>query len=301
MWRGTTHATTVLVSVTNNSGLIGTAAEQLNKKEDSIMNISGKTVLVTGASSGMGEAISKAMAKAGGLLLLLARRENELRRVADEIKQAGGEARVYPVDLANSSSVLEVAQRITAEVGTPDIIVNNAGSGKWRFVEETSSEEAVQMMTLPYFAAFFVTRAFMSDMLKRNSGHIVNVSSVGSRFVWPGATAYLAARWAVRGFTEALRADLYSTGIGVTLYESGVVKSPYWEHNPGSQERVPKMGLLVPALTPEQVGAAIVRGVEGNKRLVVIPFMMQMTYWQHAVVPWLVQWLMTITGYRRPR
>ena len=79
-------------------------------------------------------------------------------------------------------------------------------------------------------------------MLRRNTGHIVNVSSVGSRFVWPGATAYIAARWAVRGFTEALRADMAGTKIGVTLFESGVVQSPYWEHNPGSRERVPKDG-----------------------------------------------------------
>jgi len=265
------------------------------------MKISGKTVLVTGASSGMGAGIAKAMAKAGGRVVLLARREDALRAVADEIARAGGEARVYPMDLANAAAVMEVARRITAEIGTPDIIINNAGAGQWRFVEETSPEEAVQMMAVPYFAAFYVTRAFMPDMLKRNSGHIVNISSVGSRFVWPGATAYLAARWAVRGFTEALRADLYRTGIRVTLYESGVVGSPYWEHNPGSLERVPKMGQLIPPLTPEQVGEAVVKGVEHNKRLIVIPFMMRLTYWQHAVVPWLVQWLMIVTGYRRPR
>jgi short-subunit dehydrogenase len=266
-----------------------------------IMKISGKTVLVTGASGGVGEAIGKAVAKAGGRVLLLARREDELRRVADEIVKAGGDALVYPVDLANASSVMEVTQRIKTEVGTPDIIINNAGSGKWRFMEETSPDEAVQMMALPYFAAFYVTRAFMPEMLQRNSGHIVNVSSVGSRFVWPGATAYLAARWALRGLTEALRADLYGTGINVSLYESGVIKSPYWEHNPGSLERVPKMGQLVPTLMPEQVGAAIVKAIEHNKRHVVIPFMMQLTFWQHAVVPWLVQWLMTITGYQRPK
>ena len=265
------------------------------------MKVSGKTVLVTGASSGMGAAIAKAMAKAGGRLVLLARREDALRSVADEITRAGGKAGVYPVDLANAQSVMDVARRITAEVGAPDIIVNNAGAGQWRFVDETSPEEAVQMMTVPYFATFFVTRAFLPDMLKRNSGHIVNVSSVGSRFVWPGATAYLAARWAVRGFTEALRADFHGTGLRVTLYESGVVQSPYWEHNAGSRERVPKMGTLIPPLTLEQVGEAVVNGVERNKRLIVIPFMMRLTYWQHAVLPWLVQWLMTITGYRRPR
>jgi len=263
------------------------------------MIIKGSLVLVTGASSGMGEAIAKAMAKVGGRLVLLARRKETLDKVAADISSAGGKARTYPVDLADADAVAAVASRIAQELGTPDIIVNNAGAGRWLFVDETSPAEAVEMMAVPYFAAFNVTHAFLPAMLKRNSGHIVNISSVGSRFVWPGATAYLAARWAVRGFTEALRADLDGTGIGVTLYESGVVKSPYWEHNPGSRERVPKMGNLVPELTPEQVGNAIVRGVERNKRLIVIPFLMKLTYWQHAVFPRVVQWLMTKTGYRR--
>jgi len=263
------------------------------------MIIKGSLVLVTGASSGMGAAIAKAMAKVGGRLVLLARRKETLDKVAADISSAGGKARTYPVDLADADAVAAVASRIAQELGTPDIIVNNAGAGRWLFVDETSPAEAVEMMAVPYFAAFNVTHAFLPAMLKRNSGHIVNISSVGSRFVWPGATAYLAARWAVRGFTEALRADLDGTGIGVTLYESGVVKSPYWEHNPGSRERVPKMGNLVPELTPEQVGNAIVRGVERNKRLIVIPFLMKLTYWQHAVFPRVVQWLMTKTGYRR--
>jgi uncharacterized protein len=159
----------------------------------------------------------------------------------------------------------------------------------------------VQMMAVPYFAAFYVTHAFLPAMLRRNSGHIVNVSSVGSRFVWPGATAYIAARWAIRGFTEALRSDLAGTNIKVTLYESGVVQSPYWEHNAGSQERVPGMGKLIPPLTPEAAARAIVRGIEREQKLVVVPFMMKLTYWQHAVFPGVVQWLMTRTGYRRAR
>src|SRR3989304_3427613 len=176
------------------------------------MNIKGKTVLVTGASSGMGAGIAKAMAKAGGKLVLLGRRLDALQSVANEIARASSEARIYVVDLADAKAVMNTAARIKTEVGVPDIIVNNAGSGKWRFIDETSPEEAVQMMAVPYFAAFYVTRAFLPDMLKRNSGHIVNISSVGSRFVWPGATAYLAARWAVGGFTAALRADLYGAG-----------------------------------------------------------------------------------------
>ena len=262
------------------------------------MQISGKTALVTGASSGMGAAIAKELAKQGAQVLLLARNEARLIQVETEIKAAGGQARFYTVDLGDADAVKTVGQRIQTEVGTPDILVNNAGSGCWKSLQDTTPEEAWQMMELPYFAAFNITRAFLPEMLKRNTGHIVNMSSVASRFVWPGATAYIAARWAVRGFTEALRADLYDTNIGVTLYESGVVNSPYWEHNPGSRERVPKVAKMIPNLTPEQVGLAIAKGIKGNKRLIVIPFMMKTIYLQHFFLPWVVQWLMTTTGYR---
>ena len=263
------------------------------------MKLQGKSVLITGASSGIGAALARAVAGAGGRPLLLARRETELRQVADSLGP-GTEARVYPVDLSDPKAVDDVAGRITAEVGTPDVLVNNAGAGRWKFVDETSPAEAIQMMAVPYFATFCITHAFLPAMIRRGSGHIVNVSSVASHFVWPGATAYTAARWAVRGFTEALRADLKGTGVGVTLFESGVVKTPYWEHNPGSRERVPKMGNLVPELTPEQAASAIIRGIEHNRHYVVIPFMMRMTILQHAVAPGVVQWLMTATGYRRP-
>lgn len=264
------------------------------------MNIQGKTILITGASSGIGAALAVAIARAGGRVLLLARRQTELQNVADSTPK-GSTARVYPVDLSDADAVATTAKQITVEVGTPDGIINNAGGGAWKFVDETSPEEVVEMMAVPYFAAFWVTRAFLPDMLTRGSGHIVNISSVASRFVWPGATAYIAARWAMRGFTEALRADLRDTGIGVTLYESGVVMTPYWEHNPGSRERVPRMATLVPSLTAEQVANAVVKGIERNQRTIVIPFMTKLICTLHALFPGIVQWLITATGYRRAR
>ena len=263
------------------------------------MEIKGKTVLVTGASSGMGAAIAKEMARAGaGELLLLARNEDELRKVAVEIASLGGKARIYLVDLANSDQVTAIAQRIEREAGVPDIVVNNAGGGQWKFLDDTSPKEIQDMMAVPYFAAAWLTSAFLPTMRTRNSGHIVNISSVGSRFVWPGATAYIAARWAIRGLTQALRADLHGYGVGVTLYESGQVETPYWAHNPASRERLPKIAHLIPVLKPEEVGKAVVAGVRANRRLIVIPFMMKLIYVQHALFPWLVQWLMTATGYR---
>lgn len=263
------------------------------------MNISGKTALVTGASSGIGAAIAKELAKRGARVILLARNEARLEQVALQIKAFGGKADYYVVDLADAELISDVAKRIEVEIGTPDILVNNAGRGQWKFIQDTSSDEAMHMMDVPYFAAFNLTRAFLPEMLKRNSGQIVNISSVSSRFVWPGATAYHAARWAVKGFTEALRADLYKTDIGVTLFESGVVESEYWQHNPGSRERVPKIAKMIPDLSPDQVAVAIAKGIEKNKRRIVIPFMMKTVCLQHFLFPGIVQWLMTVTGYHR--
>jgi short-subunit dehydrogenase len=266
------------------------------------MEINHKTVLVTGASGGIGAAIAKAMASAGAAeVLLLARNEGALKRVADEIAAKGCNARVYPVDLSDPGQISTVVKRIMEDVGVPDILINNAGSGQWKFLEDTTTEEIRDMMALPYFAAAWLTQAFLPAMRRRGTGHIVNISSTASRVVWPGATAYTAARWAVRGLTEALRADLHGSGIRVTLYESGPVESDYWRHNPGSRERVPKIGKMIRALKPEEVGTAVVNGVRCNARLVVVPFAMKLIYVQISLFPRLVQWLMTSTGYRCPR
>jgi short-subunit dehydrogenase len=264
------------------------------------MKIESKTVLVTGASSGIGAAIAKAMSRAGAEhVLLLARSEPGLGKVAGEIEAAGGRASVYPVDLSDPAAVQAAAQRIADEVGVPDILINNAGSGRWRFLSESGAEEIAESMAVPYFAAAWLTRAFLPAMLERGSGHILNISSVASRLAWPGATAYIAACRAMRGFSDALRADLYGTPIGVTHFESGPVDSPYWRNNPGSRERVPGTArLLVPVLTEAQVARAVVAGVTRNRPFIVVPTTLKLVYLLHLLFPWLVQWLMTRTGYR---
>ncbi len=226
------------------------------------MQIQGKTVLVTGASSGIGEATARAMARQGGRVLLLARRQAELDRIAAEIAAAGGEARGYAVDLTDLEAIARVAEAIKGEVGVPDIIVNNAGAGRFLFVEETTPAEAVQMMAVPYFAAFAVTHAFLPEMLARNSGHIVNVTSPVAHVQWQGAAGYSVARWAMRGFAEVLRAEVFGTGLRVTLVTPGTVRSPYFEANPGSGERIPGIARIFGVLTPEQVADATRRARE---------------------------------------
>jgi NADP-dependent 3-hydroxy acid dehydrogenase YdfG len=235
------------------------------------MTLDGKIMVVTGASSGIGTATARAAGRERARLVLLARNQAKLEEVADEIRRSGGIAHPYAVDLTVAEAVAEVARKITAEVGTPDIIFNNAGVGKWLPVAETDPDEAVKMMASPYFAAFFVTRAFLPDMLKRNSGYIVNMTSAASRLVWPGATAYIAARWAMHGFTKGLRADLTGTGIRVMLASFAKVASSYWENNPGSEERLPKAQSMIRVLTPDEAAQAIIGGIKRDKNEVIAP------------------------------
>jgi short-subunit dehydrogenase len=160
------------------------------------------------------------------------------------------------------------------------------------YAQETEPADAVSMMASPYFAAFFVTRAFLPDMLKRNSGYIINMTSAASRLVWPGATAYSAARWAMHGFTEALRADLSGTGIRVMLTSFAKVASSYWENNPGSEERLPKAQSMMRVLTPEEAAAAIVKGIRRNKCEVIAPFMLRIIFSLNRFFPSVTRWFM---------
>ena len=172
------------------------------------MVIEGKLALITGASSGIGEATAREIARKGGRVILVARSESRLQKVAADISATGGRADYYPVDLAMPDAVSELASKIVRDVGTVDILVNNAGSGRWLSIEETGAHELEQMMALPYFAAFNLTRELLPHMRRRGSGHIVNIVSVAGRLIWPGAAGYAAARAAMTAFSKALEAEL---------------------------------------------------------------------------------------------
>jgi uncharacterized protein len=249
------------------------------------MKIDGALAVVTGSSSGIGEATARALAARGSHVVLLARNLDRLNAVAGDIRRQGQKADVFAVDMANAAAISLAVQQLTEAHGSPHILVNNAGAGRWLPILETSSEEAAQMITVPYLAAFNITRVLLPGMLARRSGRIVNVTSVAARLAWPGAVAYSAARAAMEGFNNALRADLHGSGIGVTLATFGTVESPYWEHNPGSRERLPRQAVGIPALSPQQVALAIVSAVEKGSRTVVAPGIFRTLFLLNSLFP----------------
>jgi len=265
------------------------------------MNLRGRLAVVTGASGGIGAATARLLAREGAKVVLVARSHEALEAVAAEIRAAGGEAFAVSADLGAPGAVELLMRDVLGVHGVPDLLVNNAGAGRWLFTDETPPEEAVTMMAAPYFAAFFATRAFLPKMLERGSGTIVNVNSPVALMPWPGATGYAAARWALRGFTEALRQDLAGTGVGVMHFVPGKTSSAYFEHNPGAEERIPLVSKVIPTLTPEQAAAALVGGVGRDARSVVVPFMLRLFWIFERPFPRLTRWLLRATGTKHPR
>ena len=251
--------------------------------------MTSRLVLVTGASSGIGEATARRYGASGAHVLLLARNADRLDEVVGAIRKDGGTATAYPVDLADPNAIEEVSARMTREAGTPDVLINNAGAGRWLPIVETSAEEALAMIEVPYLAAFNLTRAFLPKMLARRSGAIACITSPASYVVWPNAAAYTAARHALAGFTEALRTEVKGSGISVTFVVLGMVESPYWQHNPGSREHSPVINpRIAPPMSPKDAAEAIFAGVEGHKRSVVKPTILRALFLLNALAPRLV-------------
>jgi len=258
-----------------------------------------KIVVITGASSGIGAETAKEFASRGALVLLIARNEINLRKVADQIQNNGGRAEIFPTDVSDYIAVKETAEKIKSNIGVPDIIFNNAGSGEWKFIEETEYQEAVAMIYVPYLAAFFITKAFMPEMLKRNSGHIINITSAAAFTPYAGATSYIAARKAMLGFHEAMTADLYHTNIKTSLVYFAKVESAYWQHNPGSEQRLPKAQKIIKVISATKAAQTIVNGVAKGKRKISAPFMLKVIEFLNYLNPFMTRFIMNKTGYQR--
>jgi uncharacterized protein len=264
------------------------------------MEIKGKIAVVTGASRGIGAATAKALAQAGAHVVLLARSERDLQVVSAAINRANaGKSDYFAVDLSNMAAVEAVFAQLMAQFGVPDLLVNNAGVGRWLLTEETPGAEAEMMTHLPYLAAFHATRLVLPGMIARKSGHIVNVNSPASVMNWGGAAAYSASRWALRGFSESLKIDLRGTGVGISHVVLGEVDSNYWEANPGARERLPKIAKLIPKLSTDDAAKYVLKAIRRGSREMTRPFMLWLFRRMLWAFPWLVKAIVSATSWRR--
>ena len=249
-----------------------------------------RTALITGASSGIGRATAIRLAAEGYRLVLVARSRERLEQVA---RETGGEAR--PCDASDGDAALAVAR----DSGDVDVLVNAAGAGAWKRVEETPPPEALEMMRAPYLAAFNFTHAVLPGMLARKAGVLIHVGSPASLVPWPSSAGYAAARFALRGLNEALRQDLHGSGVHSCHVVFGKVNSPYFETNENAEDRFPGVGRLVRAISPEEAAGVIWDTVRRPRPEVYHPLMLRVNRGLFAVAPGLTRWLLRTTGHSR--
>jgi short-subunit dehydrogenase len=217
----------------------------------------GRVALVTGASSGIGEATARALADAGHRVALCARRNDRLERLAAEITTRGGEAAAHPVDVTDGVAVQAVVDAVAARWGRLDVLINNAGRGLAATFEQTTAEELRALMELNVVAVLGATQAALPIMRRQGSGHIINVSSVVGRRAVPYRAAYSATKFALGALSEALRVELTGSGIAVTVvYPIGTDT----EFHEAETQKVPwrPMG---PVQSADRVARAILRCV----------------------------------------
>lgn len=190
----------------------------------------GKVAFVTGASSGIGEATARMLAKNGAFVALVARREERLQQIESEINASGGRAISIVADIADEAQVQAAIEKAHAELGGLDIVVNNAGVMLLGPISGADTEDWRRMIDLNVLGLMYCTHAALPILQSQKSGHIVNISSTAGRTVREGVGVYNATKWAVGAFSESLRQEIYRDNIRVTIIEPGIVATELQSH-----------------------------------------------------------------------
>ncbi len=263
-------------------------------------DLTGWTVLVTGASRGIGRAIAFEFASQGTNLVLVARSVGPLSEAANEARQRGAASVFSEAGDVGDPDFCRRLVRSTEECGRPvDILVNNAGVGVFRPLPETRPEELEAPLRVPLLAALALSHACLPGMQARGRGTIVNMTSAGGRIAIPNSAAYAASRFGMSGFTQALQAELRGTPIRAILVCPGEVATDYFTMNRSSPDDLPRSRRLFRTLTPEEVAKATVRAVRTGRELVIIPFSMGLFIRFYQAFPPLGKWLLRALEPRR--
>jgi NADP-dependent 3-hydroxy acid dehydrogenase YdfG len=230
--------------------------------------LAGKVALVTGASSGIGEATAAALAAAGAKVAIAARRADRLEALAARIETAGGMALRIEADVTSNDDVTAMIGKVVAEWGRLDILVNNAGVMLLSPAAEATLDDWRRMVELNLLALMGVTKAALPH-LRAAKGHIVNVSSVAGSVANPGASGYAATKFGVVGFSESLRREVYADKVRVTVIEPGLVRTELGDHitNATSKAGLDQRLATMEALTAEDVAASILYAVSQPARV----------------------------------
>lgn len=242
--------------------------------------IRGRTAVITGATAGIGEACARTLADAGVRPVLVARRRERLEALAAEIGGATGTGVLrYVLDVRDREGVAGFARWLEREAATVDILVNNAGLARGLdTVQEASHRDWDEMIDTNIKGLLNVTRALLPGMIRRDSGHVVNIGSVAGHVVYPRGNVYCATKHAVRAFTEAANLDLVGTRVRMSSVDPGLVESEFsLVRFRGDEERAGRTYEGVDSLMPEDVADAVLYVLNARPRVNVLNMLVMPT------------------------
>ncbi|MFQ5415664.1 MAG: SDR family NAD(P)-dependent oxidoreductase [Myxococcota bacterium] len=238
--------------------------------------------LITGASSGIGRTLALRIAAEGASVALVARREDELEKLATEIRGVGGEALVLTCDVAERAQVEVCAARALEKFGGIDLLVNNAGYGHHRTFLEWDLSDMERLMRVNYFGTLYFTKALLPQMVERRKGWLVFVSSVAGKIASPEEAAYAASKFAMEGLASALSIEVEGAGIHVLTVRPGVIRTPFFDDE--ALERMPPVSKRQ-FVDPERLVDAIVTSLARGKRELTFPRWIASGYLAQALAP----------------
>lgn len=245
-------------------------------------SLSGLRVLVTGASSGIGRELVLELARQGSKLLAMARREEKLRTLQNDAQSAGCAIDIFPGDVTNPSlrqAALDVCQE---KLGGLDCLVNNAGIGAIGPFEQADEERLRRIMEVNFFAPVEFTRAALPVLRKGTHPLIVNVSSVLGHRAVPFKSEYCASKFALHGFSDALRAELARDKIDVLLVSPSTTQSEFFDHVIGDKQK--PRGRLG-AMTPAKVARRIAWAMRSGRHEIILPLGGRLLVWLDRLCP----------------
>jgi NADP-dependent 3-hydroxy acid dehydrogenase YdfG len=222
-----------------------------------------KVVLLTGASSGIGEALAVAIAKKGAIVGLLARREERLRDLARRLESHGGRARVFACDVTDEAGVEDAAQRLRDEFGRIDILICNAGIGGPRHAKDLTVADVKKVLDVNFMGAVNAVTTVLPAMVKHGAGQLVAISSLAGVRGLPRSASYSASKGAMTNFFESLRLDLIGSGVSVTVIEPGFILTPLTAKRKSRLPFLMDLDDAIPLFT---------RAIERRKRFAAFPW-----------------------------
>ncbi len=265
------------------------------------MDIKDKVVIVTGASSGIGEATARKFGSAGAKVVLAARRVDKLQSLAQEINAmgTGAETLVVQADLSELENIQAMITQTLEKYGRIDVLVNNAGFGRLDWLENLDPIKDIQgQMDVNVMGVIQTTRQVLPVMMKQRAGGIINICSMAGLVGTPTYTIYAASKHAVHGFSEALRREVKPWGIDVSvIYPGGVLTE--FAQKAGIKRKTNVSTPKFMVLTAEQVGEAVIKLVHHPRRMLIIPWLWSVTVFMNKFLPGLVDYT-TINRFTIP-